>query len=241
MVVFCTQNPPLLSSPLLSSPLLSSPLLSSPLLSFCVLSSLPAYIPLLPSNQHLLLPSALIFPPLISLLLFCKYRRGDTTWLRLTTRRLTIRPLPYSLSCGGIHIHYVAPLSPPPSLSVFSPAFFFFALHLCLFLPLPLSPSLSGSPLRSVSLSPCLCGPPLGWLLLAAPVPPTLSLDMLFIGLQRGWLSVQGGCCLKQCSLNKRGKISRRALWCSLSASVYRHRAPRSPMSPPTTVSHRGC
>lgn len=50
---------------------------------------------------------------------------------------------------------------------------------------------------------PCLCGTPLGWLLLAAPVPPTLSLDMLFIGLRRGWLTVQEGSCLKQCSPNK--------------------------------------
>lgn len=126
--------------------------------------------------------------------------------------RLPIRPLPVnSLRCGGIHIHYVASLSLPHSLpfclTVFAPAFFFFALHLCFFLPLPFSVSI-WLPFLSVSLSPCLCGPPLGWLLLAAPVPPTLSLDMLFIGLQRGWLSVQGGCCLKQCSLNKRGKSS---------------------------------
>lgn len=74
----------------------------------------------------------------------------------------------------------------------------------------------------AVLLSPCLCGPPLGWLLLAAPVPPTLSLNMLFIGPQRGWLSVQGVCCLEQSSLNKRVRSS---LWlmCSLSVFVNRH------------------
>lgn len=110
--------------------------------------------------------------------------------------RLPIRPLAVSnILCGGIHIHYMAPLLPPPSffLCCTSVSFSHF-----------LSLSRSGSPFLSVSLSPCLRGPPLCWLLLAAPVPPTLSLDMLFIGLQRGWLSVQGGCCLKQCSLNKR-------------------------------------
>lgn len=125
----------------------------------------------------------------------------------------------------------------PLSLAVYAPAFFsFFFLHCTSvsFSHFP-SPFLSGSPFLSVSLSPCLYGPPLGWLLLAAPVPPTLSLDMLFIGLQRGWLSVQGGCCLKQCSLNKRGRSSRRALWlmCSLSASVYRHQVHHEhPLSP---------
>lgn len=146
--------------------------------------------------------------------------------------RLPIRPLQASsLRCGGIHIHYSALSLPPFCLTVFAPAFFF-AVHLCLFLPLPLCLYLAFLfPSLSVSLSPCLCGPPLGWLLLAAPVPPTLSLDMLFIGLQRGWLSVQGGCCLKQCSLNKRGRSSQRALWlmCSLSASVYRHQVYHAP------------
>lgn len=74
---------------------------------------------------------------------------------------------------------------------------------------------------RTAFFSPCLFGPPLGWLLLAAPVPPTLSLDVLFIGPQRGWLSVQGVCCLKQHSLNKKGRSS---LWfvCFLSVFVNR-------------------
>lgn len=142
--------------------------------------------------------------------------------------RLPIHPLPVScLRCGGIHC--VAPLSPPPSQShcfcscfinfsiffIFCAASLFLSptfLSVCVWLPFPLG----------FYLSPCLCGPPLGRLLLAAPVPPTLSLEMLFIGLQRGWLSVQGGCCLKQCSLNKRGRSSQRAMrfmW-SLSASV---------------------
>lgn len=63
---------------------------------------------------------------------------------------------------------------------------------------------------------------------------------MLFIGLQRGWLSVQGGCCLKQCSLNKRGRSSRRALWlmCSLSVSVH-HAAVILPFIP-FQFSHAG-
>lgn len=238
MVVFCTQT-------LLSSPLLSHLCPVSTLrFSFCSFSCLfhisllvtclpslssPPILPLPPPNPYLCFS--------FLLLIFCEYGRGDTTWLQLTPWRLPIRPLSASsLHCGGIHIHYVASLSPPPSLC-FLPCFFF--LHCTSVSHFP-SPSLSGSPFRSVSLSPCLRGPPLSWLLLAAPVPPTLSLDMLFIGLQRGWLSVQGGCCLKQCSLNKRGKISRRALWlmCSLSASVYRHRAPRIRISLFSTVSH---
>lgn len=137
--------------------------------------------------------------------------------------RLPIRPLSAtSLCCGGIHIHYVARLAPSLSVSLFLPLLFFFFFLRCT------SISFSNFPhylAPRFSLSPCLCGPPLGWLLLAAPVPPTLSLDMLFIGLQRGWLSVQGGCCLKQCSLNKRVRSSQRAFWltCSLTASVYRH------------------
>ena len=185
-----------------------------------------------------------IFAPLISPFFYCFANLGEETqhgrsYNTIEGWRLPIRPLPASsLRCGGIHIHYVAPLSPPPSQSCcLCPCFFsllFSALHLCLFLPLSLSVSI-WLPFLSVSLSPCLYGPPLGWLLLAAPVPPTLSLDMLFIGLQRGWLSVQGGCCLKQCSLNKRGRSSRRALWlmCSLSASVYRHQVHHEhPLSP---------
>lgn len=137
--------------------------------------------------------------------------------------RLPIRPLSAtSLCCGGIHIHYVARLTPSLSVSLFLPLLFFFFFFLrCT------SISFSNFPhYLAFSLSPCLCGPPLGWLLLAAPVPPTLSLDMLFIGLQRGWLSVQGGCFLKQCSLNKRVRSSQRAFWLtrSLTASVYRHR-----------------
>lgn len=129
--------------------------------------------------------------------------------------RLPICPLPASsLCCGGIHIHYVAPLTPSFSVSLFSPLVFFFLLQCTSF-------SFSNFPhylTPRFSLSPCLCGPPLGWLLLAAPVPPTLSLDMLFIGLQRGWLSVQGGCCLKQCSLNKKKvRSSQRALWLTCS------------------------
>lgn len=106
--------------------------------------------------------------------------------------------------CGGIHM-----LLPPFILSLV--ALFFFFLHRTYDAPpLPLSFSVSLSLLTPLSL--CLGGPPLGWLLLAAPMPPTLSLDMLFIGLQRGWLSALGGCCLKQCSLNKRGRSSQIAL-----------------------------
>lgn len=105
------------------------------------------------------------------------------------------------------------------SLGVFCPLFYSFVMFPFAYQSLPLSPFLP------LSFPLCLCGPSLGWLLLAAPVPPTLSLDMLFIGLPRGWLSVQGGCCLKQYSLNKRGRSSQRALWlmCSLSVSVNRH------------------
>lgn len=117
------------------------------------------------------------------------------------------------------------------SLAVFAPAFFFCTVSLSL----SLSPTFPFTLYRSLSLSSCLCGPPLGWLLLAAPVPPTLSLDMLFIGLQRGWLSVQGGCCLKLCSLNKRGRSSQRALCltCSLSVSVNRHQVHHAPVLSP--------
>lgn len=120
------------------------------------------------------------------------------------------------------------------SLAVFAPAFFFLHCISVSFSHFPFH-SLSVSPFLSLSLSSCLCGPPLGWLLLAAPVPPTLSLDMLFIGLQRGWLSVQGGCCLKQCSLNKRGRSSQRALclMCSLSVSVDRHQVHHAPVLSP--------
>lgn len=111
--------------------------------------------------------------------------------------------------------------SPSFSASLFLPlcvCVFFCSVSLFLFFPFS---SYLFLLLRSVSRSPRLCGTPLGWLLLAAPVPPTLSLDMLFIGLQRGWLTVQGGSCLKQCSLNKEVRSSRGAAWliCSLSIS----------------------
>lgn len=62
--------------------------------------------------------------------------------------RLPIRPLSAtSLCCGGIHIHYVARLTPSLSVSLFLPLlffFFFFAVYLYLFLQLsPLSGFLS--------------------------------------------------------------------------------------------------
>lgn len=104
-----------------------------------------------------------------------------------------------------------SPLPSPPTLSsqplLLPPARL--CVHVCV-LCFPHRVSVSFFPFRFIFISPSssptpsrLCGTPLGWLLLAAPVPPTLSLDMLFIGLQRGWLTVQGGSCLKQCSLNK--------------------------------------
>lgn len=113
------------------------------------------------------------------------------------------------------------------SLDVFAPSFFS-ALFFFASFSRSLFHSLSVSPFLPLSISPCLCGPPLGWLLLAAPVPPTLSLDMLFIGLQRGWLSVQGGCCLKQCNLNKRGRSSQRAL-CLMGSLCFCEQTPCTP------------
>lgn len=113
----------------------------------------------------------------------------------------------------------------------FCPCFFFFFLHrISASFSHSLFHSLSVSPFLPLSISPCLCGPPLGWLLLAAPVPPTLSLDMLFIGLQRGWLSVQGGCCLKQCNLNKRGRSSQRAV-CLMGSLCFCEQTPCTPIN----------
>ena len=91
--------------------------------------------------------------PLISPFFNCFANLGEETqhgcsYNTIEGWRLPIRPLPASsLRCGGIHIHYVAPLSPPPSQSCcLCPCVFFLllfsALHLCLFLPLSLSVSI---------------------------------------------------------------------------------------------------
>lgn len=121
-----------------------------------------------------------------------------------------------SAACASMMFHNDTPLLPPSSSAwLFCPRISFFC---------------------TAAFSPCLFGPPLGWLLLAAPVPPTLSLDILFIGPQRGWLSVQGVCCLKQCSLNKGGRSS---LWlmCSLSVLVNRHHCTITNIHPLNTLS----
>lgn len=173
--------------------------------------------------------------------------------------RLPARPLPASSPhCGGIHtlsLSFSLPHSVARScsiiacclsltVSVFSPARFF---PYCTFVSLTFPPCVCLFLFSSVSVclffSSCLCGPPLGWLLLAAPVPPTLSLDMLFIGLQRGWLSLRGGCCLKQCSLNKRGRRVPMVNVFSLSFSVQTPSVPSNPIttiSPLPTYSHLG-
>lgn len=247
MVVFCTQT--LLSSSFfLFVTLLSNLLLKYLLLFFFYpallaflswISTLPyAFIFFLPPVFVLLPLSCLNAPSLhhsnlCSLLIslnYCFYfsynfRQGDTTWLQLTPYRAGGFPFAHSQPPAFAVVESISTMlldSPPPSLYLcFCHCYFLFFFLRCT------SISFSNFPhYLAFSLSPCLCGPPLGWLLLAAPVPPTLSLDMLFIGLQRGWLSVQGGCCLKQCSLNKRVRSSQRAFWLtrSLTASVYRHR-----------------
>lgn len=212
MVVFCTQT---LHSSLPSFlPLLT---LVSLLFYFSYLLTALSYLDY-PSFIFTLLPFLLIsYSFHLPWQCFLIFRQIGNLWLQLAVGR--VGTLPFA-SPGqqptSMMFHDDTPLLPPSSSALlFHPWISFFC---------------------TASFSPCLFGPPLGWLLLAAPVPPTLSLDILFIGPQRGWLSVQGVCCLKQCSLNKRGRSS---LWfmCSLSVSVNRHQCTITDIHPPTTLS----